>query len=197
MHLKGQRRVEEILDTAVRVLIDDGYGEFTMRRVADAAEIRLSNLQYYFGTKEALLNALLGRTIEDYRQALGAMARNGKGSPDLRFGKIIEYLLKDQTKRESCLIFWELWALAGRDAEIAALMDRYYDTYIDEMAQAVRLISPDMKRRTANRQAAMIVALIEGASLLRGFGKPRRSVLAGFERAIDTVCRQIAAGEAK
>ena len=192
VHLKGQRRVEDILDTAVRVLIDDGHGMFTMRRVADAADIRLSNLQYYFITKEALLNALLNRTIGDYREALSVLTRKNKGSPYARFGKIIKYLLKDQNKRESCLIFWELWALAGRDPEIGKIMDRYYDTYIEEMAIAIMQVSSATPKRKAQRHAALIVALIEGASLLRGFGKPRRTALAGFERAIDALCQQIA-----
>lgn len=189
---KGQRRVEDVLDTALRVLIDDGYSQFTMRRVASAADMRLSNLQYYFSSKEDLLAALLNRTIDDYREALETISRKVRGRPDKRFSRIIQYLLIDQTRRESCLLFWELWALAGRDREIAGIMNRYYDTYIVEMANMILTISPDMPKMKAKRNAGVVVALIEGASLLRGAGKPRRAALAGFEKVIDAVCQSMA-----
>lgn len=192
IHEKGQRRVEEILDAAVRVLIEEGYGLFTMRRIAEAADIRLSNLQYYFKTKEDLLNALLKRTVDDYNAALSHVTRNRAGSPKAQFQRMIEYLLKDQDEKASCLIFWELWALAGRDPSIAGIMNSYYDVYLDKMAGAIRSVSPQMPKRRAQRHAGVIVALIEGASLFRGFGKPRRSSLVGYERAILELCDQLA-----
>jgi len=192
---KGQRRVEEILDIATNLIIEDGYGPVTMRSIADAADIRLSNLQYYFGTKEDLLAALLQRTIEAYQAALEAASRRSRGSPQARLRQIVEYLLRDQETKASCQIFWEMWALAGRDPAIAKIMDHYYDHYLEEIASAIVQISPGISRRRARRQAGLIVALIEGASLLRGYGKPKRSVLAGFERAIEELCQQLAKDE--
>jgi AcrR family transcriptional regulator len=189
---KGQRRVEEILDVAVRVLVDDGYGLFTMRRIAEAADIRLSNLQYYFKTKEDLLNALLKRTVQDYEASLEGVAGNRSGSAKARLLRIVEYLLKDQETRNSCQIFWELWAMAGRDPNIGAIMNSYYDAYLDKIADAIRQAAPAMPKRQAQRNAGVIVALIEGASLLRGFGKPRRASLSGYERSILAICEQLA-----
>lgn len=193
VHEKGQRRVEDILDAAVRVLIEDGYALFTMRRIADAADMRLSNLQYYFSTKEDLLNALLQRTVDIYDASLAALAQNRTGTPQMKFRRMIEYLLQDQTDKDSCIIFWELWAIAGRDAAVAAIMNAYYDSYLDKMSEAIRAAAPSMPKRLAQRNAGVIVALIEGASLLRGFGKPRRTSLAGYERAIIGLCEQLAA----
>lgn len=191
VHEKGQRRVEEILDVAVRVLIEEGYGLFTMRRIAEAADMRLSNLQYYFKTKEDLLNALLQRTVDHYHAALSRIARNRAGTPKAQFQRMIEYLLKDQVDKTSCIIFWELWAMAGRDESIGAIMNAYYDAYLEELTQAIRAVTPDMPKRRAQRHAGVIAALIEGASLFRGFGKPRRTSLAGYERAIMEICDQL------
>lgn len=192
IHEKGQRRVEEILDAAVRVLIEEGYGLFTMRRIAEEADIRLSNLQYYFKSKEDLLNALLKRTVDDYNAALSNVTSNRAGTPKAQFQRMIEYLLKDQGEKASCLIFWELWALAGRDPSIAGIMNSYYDAYLEKMAGAIRSVSPQMPKRRSQRHAGVIVALIEGASLFRGFGKPRRSSLSGYERAILELCDRLA-----
>lgn len=188
---KGQQRVEEILDAATRVLIEDGYASFTLRRIAEAADIRLSNLQYYFQVKEDLLNALLKRTFDNYAAALELVVRTRKGSPKNRFLMMIDYLLKDQEGQASCAIFWELWALAAREESIARIMDDYYDTYLQQVTDAIREISPDMPKRRAQRHAGAIVALIEGASLLRGFGKPRRTALAGFEQTLRDICEEL------
>lgn len=185
---KGQRRVEDILDAAARVLTEDGYASFTLRRIADVAEIRLSNLQYYFKIKEDLLNALLKRIFDNYSVALGKIIQTRRGSAKSRFLMIIDYLLKDQESQSSCAIFWELWALAAREDAIATIMNNYYDTYLKQVTDAIREISPEMPKPRAQRHAAAIVSIIEGASLLRGFGKPRRTALNGFEQAIRDVC---------
>ncbi|MBA4306873.1 MAG: hypothetical protein C0429_09070 [Sphingopyxis sp.] len=193
-----------IFDTAGLIAVSGGfaaivvaiamsvYGLFTMRRIAEAADIRLSNLLYYFKTKEDLLNALLKRTVDDYNSALAHITRNRAGSPKAQFQRMIEYLLKDQGEKASCLVFWELWALASRDPSIATIMNGYYDIYLGRVTDAILDITPTMPKRRAQRHAGVIVALIEGASLLRGFGKPRRTSLAGYERAILDFCDQLA-----
>jgi AcrR family transcriptional regulator len=192
---KGQRRVEEILDIATTLIINEGYGSVTMRGIAEAADIRLSNLQYYFRTREDLLAALLQRTIDDYQTALEAASQRSRGSPQARLRQIVEYLLRDQENKASCQIFWEMWALAGRDPAIARIMDQYYDHYIAEIGSAISQLSPNLGKRKVQQQAGLIVALIEGASLLRGYGKPRRPALAGFERAIEELCQKLARHE--
>ncbi len=192
VHEKGRQRVEEILNAATLVLIEDGYASFTMRRIAEKADVRLSNLQYYFKIKEDLLNALLKRTFDNYTIALEEVARTHKGSPKSRFMMTIDYLLKDQEDQASCAIFWELWALAGRDRSVAAIMNAYYTAYLEQVTDAIRGVSPDMPKRRAQRHAGAIVALIEGASLLRGFGKPRRTSLAGYEQTIRDICEGLA-----
>ena len=191
---KGKRRVEEILDAATTVLIREGYSNFSLRRISDLAEMRLSNLQYYFPTKEELLTALLKRSFDAYSNALADISKDRSARPERRFMLMIDYLLKDQQDQESCLIFWELWALAARDKGVAQIMDDYYDVYLHQVVVAIRDISPEMPKAKAQKHAGAIVALIEGASLLRGFGKRQRSSLAGFERTLRDICTSLAQG---
>ena len=48
-----------ILDAARRRLLADGHRGLSTRKVAEAAEVPLSQLHYYFGSKQGLLLALL------------------------------------------------------------------------------------------------------------------------------------------
>ena len=46
--------------------MEAGYGGFTMRRIASRAGITIGNLNYYYRTKEDLLQDLLENVINDY-----------------------------------------------------------------------------------------------------------------------------------
>ncbi|SEL81826.1 TetR/AcrR family transcriptional regulator [Streptacidiphilus jiangxiensis] len=66
-----QVAVEQILDTAVRLFVEQGYEQTTIAQIAREAGISQRSLFRYFGTKEDLvcgdqeaLGALLKRTVE-------------------------------------------------------------------------------------------------------------------------------------
>lgn len=169
---KGQQRTVAVLDAAIAVLIEEGYAGFSLRRIADRVGIRLSNVQYYFQTKESLLEAILAREFDRSLAILAGL------SPDLtpraRLETIIDYVLADQENPASCAIFWELWALAPREPAVAAIMDHYYGRFIGYAAAEVRALSPGIGEDVALRRANVMVSMMEGASLLRGAGKPRQ-----------------------
>ena len=45
---KGKDTRNQILNVARDLLIDEGYHNFSLRKVAEHAGIRVGNLQYYF-----------------------------------------------------------------------------------------------------------------------------------------------------
>ena len=49
---------QNILGTALSLFASDGYDKVTLRAIASAAGVRLSLLQYHFGTKEQLYRAV-------------------------------------------------------------------------------------------------------------------------------------------
>ena len=49
---KGEQRINLILEAAELLLIDSGYHNFSMRKVATKAGISVGNLQYYFPSKD-------------------------------------------------------------------------------------------------------------------------------------------------
>ena len=66
---KGQiRQANEavILAAAERVFAGAGFAGATMAAIADASGLPKANLQYYFGSKQALYRTVLARTLTDW-----------------------------------------------------------------------------------------------------------------------------------
>jgi len=55
---------DRILDTAERLFAEQGYAATSLRSVTSEAEVNLAAVNYHFGSKDALLVALLHRRID-------------------------------------------------------------------------------------------------------------------------------------
>ena len=52
-------RKQQILQTAIELVAEEGYGNLSMRALARASNMKLGALQYHFRTWETLLRALV------------------------------------------------------------------------------------------------------------------------------------------
>ncbi len=163
---KGQERSEAILDTAERLLVDEGHAALTLRGVAQQAGIRLGNLQYYFATREELVRALLARVLE--RATAKLEKRMGAaGHPTTALDAALESLLEDQKEPASYRLFYDLWALAAREPAIATELRAFYARYVGAVEGLLSHAAPELSRAEAHARAELLVALLEGLSLFR------------------------------
>lgn len=160
---RGEARREAILAAATAVLARDGAHGFRLRAIAAEAGLGLSHVQYYFGSLEALLGALVDRYLAGWDARLGDVARD--------LSSAIDAVLDSQTQDESCRLLWELWAMSSRDPAADAALTRFYAAYLDRVADLAAAARPDLSPEMARDCAALIVALIEGLSILRGSGR--------------------------
>lgn len=70
-HRPSQR--DSILDTVLEHLREEGVLALSLDSAARAAGVTKPGLMYHFGTKEALLSALVDRVIDSHEQALRAL----------------------------------------------------------------------------------------------------------------------------
>lgn len=157
-----------IIQTTISILRQEGAGGLTMRKVAKQADIRLSNLQYYYKDKTALLEA----TIADYfRQNELEVANSLAVLPaNLPFVALLEQILEQSlingNDSEHCAMFREIWALATKMPSIDALVKHYYQQYNTWLCEQLTPYS---------KQPALIVSLlmpyVEGYSLM-GYALP-------------------------
>ena len=129
---KREDKIEMIVNQAVNILREEEASSLSMRKVAENCGIRLSNVQYYFPDKEALVKA----TIESYfkaceKEILGVLPTDGMIIFDLE--DLIQKLLNDYlvvgTESDQCAMFREIWAMAVRNKSIAETLTEYYQKY--------------------------------------------------------------------
>jgi len=172
---KAASRADEILDIASHILVDEGYAALTFRSVAKRGQIGLGNLQHYFPTKTDLIGSMLARSFDRFSAAMAASsAGRGGSSPAQKLDAAIQYILEDQRRKESCIIFWELWALASHAESAARIMTKFYDLYVENIAALIAGVRPSVSLERARLAGTQIAALLEGASLFRGHGRPRK-----------------------
>lgn len=161
MSTKGEDRRELILLAAMRVLVRDGAHGFRMRAIAAEAGVGISHVQYYYKTLDAVIEAVMARYLQDWDVLMAGAPANLAGA--------LDFLLESQLENGDCQLLWELWAMSSRNAAADAALRTFYAGYTDRVCELVRHNFPDATCANATRErAVLIVALIEGLSILRG-----------------------------
>lgn len=188
----GKQRVADILEAAKRILIDGGVSQFTLRRVAEQAGLQLRHLQYYFKTKDKLLDALIKTVCDDYIESSQALVAEEGCNPEEKFKKNIDFLLKDNKDPNSNTLFFELWAMACHDDHVNQTMDELYIVYRKYIAVLISELHPKIAKRELDCRALQIVILIEGATLFIGKNKAPHWAKSGIENGLKQTILEIA-----
>lgn len=170
VHSKGKNRINDILDAAHELLINEGYHNFSMRKVADAAGIKLGNLQYYFPSKSILVSAMLDKAIQVYLDEFDEIRTHG--DPEEQFQSLIKHVINDLTRRETTSFFPELWSLCNHEEEMTVHMDQMYAKYRSTLADIITEMNSALSPKQAEKLALFISASIEGHTVFIGHNKP-------------------------
>ncbi len=162
-------RAVEILESAHRLMVEQGMKAVTMRGVARATGISPGNLAYHFPTLDALLDALMRSVLAPYLNAFARLRESAGGDPFESLRAVLSYVLDDLASKETTLFFPELWALANRDAAVARHMDALYSAYIAALADLIEAARPDLQADQVAELALFICASIEGQTVFIGY----------------------------
>jgi len=163
-------------DTAARIvlaardlLMTEGYAQFSMRNVAARAGLHLANVQYYYKTREDLVEALLDDTGERYRSSYEELRAKAPTDREARFKAVVEFNLKDIATSETRRYFIQLWALLTEiDGRAGHLMNDLYAIDIQQLSDCIADLVPDTDAAEVRRRASILAAMIEGMVVVRG-----------------------------
>lgn len=188
---KGLGRAQDILGCARDILAQEGYAGLSMRSVAAAAGISLSNVQHYYPNKELLLEALLLYTMDGFQARIDAIAATMAGAPPLeRFVSTIDMFLDGLTDPVTHALFFEIWALASRNEFASRLMDRMLARERKTIVNLIRGLNGDIGDEALTQRAVLIIAQVEGLMLFRLDRQKRR---AEFNAVRDAVRKAVVA----
>lgn len=186
---KGARRIDELLTAAEDLLTRRGLEGLSLRAVADAVGISVGNLQYYFPTRAALVDAVFRRHADLFSDELAALTDPAADARD-RLDTLVDYWLGVQDTRGQSL-FWHLSAISPFDDAARDVMEEVYRTLPRRMAGWIREIHPAIGAGDALRRATAIAAIVEGSGLFVGFGRRPDRGLAKLRDEVRTVVATI------
>lgn len=160
---KGLSTRERILDAARRKLIEQGIDQFALRELADTLELKLSNLQYYFKTRESLILEVLKEEAARDRAIIKKHHDNSHDTTNT-FRAIVQELTT-QWRGESGVLFSTLGTLALHNKQFRKLYRSIYTEFYAALEVPLRSMNPSLTESELGLRVRLITALIDGAPM--------------------------------
>ena len=176
--MRKNTKTDKILDEALKLLRKHGDYGLTMRQVAENCNMTLSNVQYYYKTKDVLLKAMADRYFE---QCLNEMRTIETIEDDRHAEKKLLTLLKMFLSHglkvsEMCKVFREYWAISTRNEAINTYLLTYYQETVNILVSKLNNIAKSDK--DAKKAASIIIPFVEGYSITAMALPERHEVIA-------------------
>ena len=171
--LKAHERSRIILDCAKSILVNEGYAELTLRRVAEKAGIRLGTLQYYYPTKEKLFHTAFEDALREESERIDNRVTKAGTTPEKRLRAFFQGALLATSNEQTTGFFLELWSRARLDDFAAKLMDEFYLEILDWLTTLIRECRPSLTKRVCGQRAKLALAALEGMTLFTAIDERR------------------------
>jgi AcrR family transcriptional regulator len=180
---KGMERAHAIVEAARQIIAAEGYAGLSMRRVAADVGVSLSNVQHYFSSKDTLVEAVLLTTMNMFQEKIDQIAGSMAHAPRIvQFESTIDMFLRELSDPVTVALFFEIWAMATRNAFASNLMDKMLARERKAIYKLIQGLCPDITDEQTHLRAALIVAQIQGLLLFRLFNPEKKAELAGLEQ---------------
>jgi len=158
-------KTEMILDVALVLLKSQGDYGMTMRQVASRANMSLSNVQYYFKTKDALLKAMADRYFAQCLDELKGMepVQDNDQLHETLAVMLATFLRHGMETSDMCRIFREYWAISTRNDAIKSHVLNYYQEMAATLISKLRLVADSEQH--ASETVSVMIPYIEGYSI--------------------------------
>lgn len=158
---KGDARRAEILAAARAVLVDEGLDRFVLREIAARVGIMLGNLQYYYATRDDLLEAVVRAELARNAAEVAALAR-GRGRPDARLAAVTRHLI-EVWAHSGGRVYAAMSLLALHRPRFRALHREIYLAFYESLVPVLRDVRPGARRSELLAAARLVTSLIDGA----------------------------------
>ncbi len=159
-------RKQQILQAAINIIVEQGYGALTMRALARADGIKLGALQYHFKTKDDMLRALVGYIADDYQKIFDVMDTD---IDSIGIKGLLGIIGMDPAEGALQLdkLAPQLWAMGQVEPLVADLVDDIYDHYLRVLEKKIEAVGGESPRA----EAICIMSMMEGTTLFLSEGK--------------------------
>ena len=158
---RSQQRVEEILQAASDLLIEEGYEGLTTSAIAKRAGISVGSLYQFFANKEAVLQALAERYLEKM-----ALLNETVFTPDAVYVPIsvlmdrtIDALINFTDKYKG---FHQLFNMPWVLPELQTIADQSKNQMVAEVQKIIQGKAPHLTEETTQAAAQTLIYMVQG-----------------------------------
>jgi AcrR family transcriptional regulator len=154
---------ERLIAAACDLFYRQGIAGTTLAHIAEAAEVPVGNMYYYFKTKDDIVTAVVEARTEEIRSATAALQRR-HGSPKARLKALVGLLAdaRDAVADHGCPLGTLCTELANQPGQSPSLTAPLMQTLLDWAEQQFHA----MGRRDARDLALELVIAYEGSAVL-------------------------------
>ena len=167
---KGLARKTQIIQAAIGILSTEGRSGFSMRAIAQACGLRLSNVQYYFSSMEELFCTMLEFIFQDTKSRLEQLVAEGN---DL-LEALIYIIFHDIEQQTDCQLLFEIWAISVQFEKTNDIIVELYRNYLDALTETIQSKNANLSKAEAQKRAEAIVPLFEGLCIVYGKGRKQK-----------------------
>jgi AcrR family transcriptional regulator len=168
---QSERRRTDILKASADVLTQ-GYADYSLRKVAAAAGVRLNTVQHHFGDLESLVLATVESTLGEFMVRIRQLAAGQCDSPSDDMMVFLDeawVAIRDANVRT---FFIELWAMGLHRPSIGQLVRQLYAEYWSSVAAIVHRVNPSLTEGELHTLAMLICSWTEGAMVMANWSGP-------------------------
>jgi AcrR family transcriptional regulator len=179
----------KILDTAERLIAEQGYAATSLRHIIGEAGVNLASVHYHFGSKEGLLDALVMRKAEPVNQQRLAMldryTAQWQGSPPVE--QVLEAFLMPmaQTANRNPQ-FVRVMGRIITEGLLPSVIEKNFQPMLARFIGALRQALPTLP----DEEFQWRIHFMQGAMAHTMCGAP----MGDFEKRIERLIRFLAAG---
>jgi TetR/AcrR family transcriptional repressor of nem operon len=158
----GMGKRERLVEGACRILHEQGVEATSLAEIAEAADVPVGNVYYYFKTKDELIEAAIDAHAHHIQTTLAEFERHRAPRARLKALALSWSDMAEQVARYGCPHGSLCQELAKRDDELDGRATKLMALAVDWAEEQFRL----MGKRDARDLAVGLVAAIQGTSLL-------------------------------
>lgn len=176
-------RRNQILETAIEMIAEEGYAALSMRALARAAQMKLGALQYHFRTSDDLLRAVVSYIANAYDSSFDSLRRKDN-PPSVK--ELVIFVLDDEAGDRLWPQLWpQLWAMQQVEPLVLDLVEDIYRHYLQLFEGALHASGSSAPRA----EALCLMSMLEGSTIFLGRGRKwakeanavRKTILAFIE----------------
>ena len=179
---RGSKTVDAILQAALHVLIEEGSGALTLRRIASECNLQVGNVSRHFPKKEMLVQVLLFELLATSEEQIKQGIRDTKMPPEEALALIITGTLDEIGTKKMAHLFTELWAMSNHNPFVAERVEATYRYVNALIGKCVKQLNPSLTASEVETVSLFINAAMEGTTVLAGYGRPWKKKMPALKR---------------